>query len=66
LDLDSALKEVITEDDQYEYGSRGVFIVHRDFRVVVCSHFKVDDYEEFLARALPLDKLQAILVTGDD
>merc|ERR1712054_225706 len=32
----------------------GMFWVHKEFRAIVCSHFEVDDYEQFLAAALPL------------
>jgi len=64
LDMeDSPLRAVVTEDDCYEYDmGRGMFFVHKDFRVVICSHFEVEDYEEFLTRALPMERLQAIRI----
>jgi len=63
---DHPLNAVIRDADCEEYGGRGMFFVHKDFRVIVCSHFSPEDYEEFLTRALPLDKMQAIIVEDTD
>lgn len=60
------LRAVVTEDDCAEYSSVNYFGVHKEFRVVICSHFSEEDYGEFLERALPMEKLQAICITGED
>merc|ERR1712093_101842 len=62
----SPFEGVVREADTDEYGGVDSLFVHKDFRVIVCSQFKVEDYEEFLARALPLEKMQPIVVTGND
>lgn len=68
VEEDSPLKGVVDEDACFDHdmGSKDYFQVHKDFHVVVCSHFEVEDYEEFLARALPLDRMQAILINEHD
>merc|ERR1711959_853613 len=58
----SPFEGVVREADTDEYGGVDSLFVHKDFRVIVCSQFKVEDYEEFLARALPLEKMQPIVV----
>jgi hypothetical protein len=67
-DSASPLVAVVTEDDceEFDWYSRQEVVVHEDFRVVVCSHFELADYKDFLERALPLEKMQAISVTGSD
>merc|ERR1711988_48349 len=59
---DHPLKSVVRDADCREHGAPAMFFVHKDFRVVVCSHLSVEDYEEFLVSALPLDKMQVIVV----
>merc|ERR1711918_295930 len=57
---DCPLKAVVRMDDFFDYEmGQNSFYVHKDFNVVVCSHFAPEEYEEYLTRALPLDKLQA-------
>jgi len=63
---DHALKPTVRESDCFEHGSPGMFFVHKEFRVAICSHFSPEDYEEYLTRALPLDKLQVIIVSEKD
>jgi len=58
---DSAFNAAIRDEDCED--GQGMFFVHKEFRVVVCSHFSVEDYEEFLVNALPLNKMQPIVVS---
>eukprot|EP00316_Scyphosphaera_apsteinii_P023708 CAMPEP_0119299544 /NCGR_PEP_ID=MMETSP1333-20130426/1624_1 /TAXON_ID=418940 /ORGANISM="Scyphosphaera apsteinii, Strain RCC1455" /LENGTH=338 /DNA_ID=CAMNT_0007301007 /DNA_START=48 /DNA_END=1066 /DNA_ORIENTATION=+ len=53
---DHALAQVLLESDTED----GIFRPRRGFEVVLCTHFGLDDYEHFLARCLPMNKLQAI------
>ena len=57
---DSKLKQVMRTE---ECDGMDFFPVHKEFRVVVCSHFEEHDYQEFLAHALPLEKMQPIVIT---
>jgi len=41
----------------------GFFIPNENFRVVVVSHFQLEDYEEFLQNSLPLELLAPIEIT---
>lgn len=51
--LAAALREADTD--------HGIFYVRPGFEVLVSTHHRADDFEELLARALPLEKLQPIL-----
>merc|ERR1711977_690370 len=57
--VEGALEEEITEQGNHPLAGV-VRDVHKEFNVVVCSHFKVEDYEEFLSKSIPLDKCQAM------
>jgi len=48
--------KVVTDKDQ-------VVFVHKDFQVVAVTKFGEEDYAQFLAAELPLDKMQHIKVT---
>ena len=43
----------------------GLFIVHKDFQVLVTSHFAVEDATEFLADSLPLSSMDIIGIQSD-
>lgn len=51
------LGKMLTKEDD-------ILFCHKDFAVSVVSKFTADDYAEFLAAELPLDKLQPITVTA--
>jgi len=64
-DVDNPFQQAVDADACREHDMmENYFRVHEEFRVVICSHFDLDDYEEFLRRALPLEKLQAISITN--
>merc|ERR1711977_597762 len=60
---DAGWSKVMRADDFEEFSSRlKCIFVDKGFRVVVCSHFSPDDYEDFLRGALPLEKFQPIVI----
>lgn len=47
-------KMCVTDEERMDL----IMGIHEKFRTVVISHFKEDNYEEFLKEMLPLDKMQ--------
>lgn len=51
------LAAVLRSDDL----QHGVFVPKKGFEVVVCTHFKLDDYADFLDGRLPMGRMQPIV-----
>lgn len=60
---ESVWKQFVKEQDMvYPNTNVKIFIVKPEFQVVVTSQFSVEDYQEFLEKALPLEHCKPLLL----